>query len=135
MNPFIPFIRISILCFIVLNAAACQKQHFHESFSREKNITEQSLSAENLQKQRDEEQLKLCQKQLSTLQSIKDQQYQPYKQAFDSIMKNASQYARLRTSVNVDTQETVDALYRYRVNYLCAEVNQAVLTQLTELAK
>lgn len=135
MNPFIPFIRISILCFIVLNAAACQKQPFHKSFSRDKNITAQTLSAEELQKQRDEEQLKLCQKQLSALQNIKEQQYQSYRQAFDSIMKNASQYARLRTSVNVDTQETVDALYRYRVNYLCAEVNQAVLTRLTELAK
>lgn len=135
MNPFISFIRISIVYIIVLNSTACQKQQFHKSFSRDKNITEQSLFAEGLQKQRDEEQLKLCQKQLSALQNINGQQYQPYRQAFDSIMKNASQYAHLRTSVNVDTQETVDALYRYRVNYLCAEVNQAVLSRLTELAK
>ncbi|EOV5094269.1 hypothetical protein ACOA8Y_003759 [Serratia marcescens] len=90
-----------------------------------------AASAESQNQSRDAERLKLCQEQLQVLRSINEKQYLENKRAFDTLMNGASQYAGLRPSVNNVTQDTVDALYRYKVNYLCAEVDQMVLTGLS----
>ncbi|WP_249921455.1 hypothetical protein [Serratia plymuthica] len=45
-------------------------------------------------------------------------------------MSGAAQYGGLRSQVNAQTQETVDALYRYKVNRLFADITQATLTSL-----
>lgn len=90
-----------------------------------------AASADSQSQSRDAERLKLCQEQLQVLRSINEKQYLEYKRAFDTLMNGASQYAGLRPSVNNVTQDTVDALYRYKVNYLCAEVDQMVLVGLS----
>ncbi|HGM5420069.1 hypothetical protein [Serratia liquefaciens] len=87
---------------------------------------------DTLRQQREMELLQQCQDLLGVLHNINVKDFQQYKQAFDSLMSGASQYAGVRTKVNGNTQETVDALYRYKANYLCAGVNQAVLTSLAE---
>ncbi|WP_455872232.1 hypothetical protein [Serratia proteamaculans] len=76
--------------------------------------------------------LQQCQRDLEALSSLKTESYMQSKQAFDRLMSGAAQYANLRTRVNTETQDTVDALYRYRVNLLCAQINQAVLSSLAE---
>ncbi|CAI2537724.1 Uncharacterised protein [Serratia proteamaculans] len=76
--------------------------------------------------------LQQCQRDLEALSSLKTESYTQSKQAFDRLMSGAAQYANLRTRVNTETQDTVDALYRYRVNLLCAQINQAVLSSLAE---
>lgn len=76
--------------------------------------------------------LQQCQRDLEALSSLKTENYTQSKQAFDRLMSGAAQYANLRTRVNMETQDTVDALYRYRVNLLCAQINQAVLSSLAE---
>lgn len=124
-------IRLGILCLLVMGTAACHtsKQARQSSMGKP---AQQNISEDNLRKQREAEQLKLCQEQLGALRDINNKQYQQYKQAFDRLMSGASQYAGLRKQVNDNTQETVDALYRYKVSYLCAGVNQSVLTGLAE---
>lgn len=74
-----------------------------------------------------------CQAQLDVLRTLKSSQYLHLKQDFDSLMHGASLYAGLRDNVNGDTQNTVDALYLYRVNYLCARITQSVMTGLVTL--
>lgn len=123
---------MGLLCLLALSAAACQNQKSGKPAVNTKNQAVQAPSEEALRKQREAEQLQQCQQQLGALRTIDEKQYQRYKQAFDSLMSGASQYANLRARVNGDTQETVDALYRYKVNYLCAGVNQAVLTGLAD---
>jgi len=113
------------LCLILFGTTACQSQKTPKDNA-------QKVSEESLNKQREAERLKLCQEQLGVLSNINPKQYQQYKQTFDNLMSHASQYADLRVLVNNNTQETVDALYLYKVNFLCAGVNQAVLTGLTE---
>lgn len=76
--------------------------------------------------------LRQCQQQLKALSTLQDTSYPATQGAFDRLMRGAAQYASLRTSVNESTQDTVDALYRYRVNLLCAQINQAVLNRLAE---
>ena len=71
-----------------------------------------------------------CQKELEVLRTVQPKQFTDYKQDFDRLMHGAAQYSRLRTGVNTETQDTVDALYRYRVNKLCAQIDQAVLLGL-----
>lgn len=76
--------------------------------------------------------LQHCQKELEALHTVQPKQFTGYKQEFDRLMNGAAQYSGLRTRVNAETQDTVDALYRYRVNKLCAQINQAVLLGLAE---
>ena len=114
-------LRMGLLCLLALSAAACQSQKSGKPAVNTKNQVVQPPSEEALRQQ-----------QLGALRAIDEKQYQRYKQSFDSLMSGASQYASLRARVNGDTQATVDALYRYKVNYLCAGVNQAVLTGLAD---
>jgi hypothetical protein len=76
--------------------------------------------------------LQQCQQELTVLSSLQTKDYAATQQAFDHLMGSAAQYARLRSKVNGETQGTVDALYRYRVSLLCAEINQAVLLHLAQ---
>ncbi|MFV8808845.1 hypothetical protein ACNSPD_02005 [Yersinia enterocolitica] len=77
--------------------------------------------------------LGLCQRQLEALQKIDAAKYGVYQQRFDTLMNSAAEYAGVRTNVNVDSQDTLDALYHYRVNLFCSEINQVLLTGLAEL--
>lgn len=77
--------------------------------------------------------LGLCQRQLEALQKIDATKYGVYQQRFDTLMNSAAEYAGVRTNVNVDSQDTLDALYHYRVNLFCSEINQVLLTGLAEL--
>ncbi len=94
-----------------------------------------ATSASTLQDEkakRETQDLKQCQQNLSALGTLKTADYPAKKQVFDNLMSGASQYAGVRTQVNEHTQETVDALYRYQVSYQCAEINQALLTELAK---
>ncbi|WP_017891039.1 hypothetical protein [Serratia sp. S4] len=84
------------------------------------------------QAEREVARLQQCQKELEALRTLQPKQFSVYKQEFDRLMSGAVQYSGLRTRVNADTQDTVDALYRYRVNKLCAQIDQAVLLGLAE---
>ena len=76
--------------------------------------------------------LKQCQKELEALNTIASVEYTKYRKEFDRLMNGAAQYAGLRTMVGSGTRNTVDALYHYKVNLLCADVSQAMLKGLTE---
>ncbi|TFZ53063.1 hypothetical protein E5C26_01665 [Serratia proteamaculans] len=76
--------------------------------------------------------LQQCHKNLEVLTKLNDVQHAAIKQEFDRVMKGAAQYSGLRPQVTDDTQNTVDALYRYRVNLLCSKINQDVLNALAE---
>uniref|UniRef100_UPI00235FD8C2 hypothetical protein n=2 Tax=Gammaproteobacteria TaxID=1236 RepID=UPI00235FD8C2 len=73
-----------------------------------------------------------CQQNLNALGALKTVSYPAKKRMFDELMSSASQYAGIRAQVNELTQDTVDALYRYQVNYQCAEINQILLAELAK---
>lgn len=76
--------------------------------------------------------LQQCQKSLDALQTVRSQQFLEYKKSFEKLMKGAAQYSVIRSRIKDETQGTVDALYRYRVSMLCAQIDQALLIGLTE---
>ncbi|MCW6015356.1 hypothetical protein K1Y38_21350 [Serratia marcescens] len=94
--------------------------------------TASSSTLQDEKVKRETQDLKQCQQNLNALGTLKTADYPTKKQVFDNLMSGASQYAGVRTQVNERTQETVDALYRYQVSYQCAEINQALLTELAK---
>lgn len=87
---------------------------------------------QNEKAKRETQDLKQCQQNLSALGALKADNYSDKKRIFDTLMSAASQYASVRAQVNERTQGTVDALYHYQVSYQCAEINQALLEELSK---
>lgn len=74
----------------------------------------------------------LCQNQLDMLKQVSARQHKQYHQAFNRLMHSTVQYARMRAQVNDNTQETMDALYQFKVNRLCSSISQALLNALVD---
>lgn len=88
--------------------------------------------ADDMRVEKEAARMAQCQKELEALEGISPAQHKTYKAEFGQLMSGAAQYAGLRTQVSDSIQETMDALYRYKVNRLCADITQAALTGLVE---
>ncbi|OMQ20485.1 hypothetical protein BMI79_18280 [Serratia oryzae] len=77
-----------------------------------------------------ENRLGLCQSELASLQSVNPKAYAAKKAYFDSLVRNASVYSAVRGDVNTQTKDTLDALYKYKTNQVCAEIERDVLNGL-----
>lgn len=71
-----------------------------------------------------------CQSELASLQTINPRVYAVRKANFDSLLSSVSFYSEVRGDVNALTKNTVDALYKYKTNQLCAEIGQDLLNGL-----
>lgn len=110
-----------------LSLSGCQSQRtMTKSIVAEPIINEKSLT--------DTRGLKQCQQNLNTLSTLQTTSYLSMKKDFDKLMLGAAQYAGVRFQVNDQAQDIIDALYRYRVSYLCTEIHQTVITALVERA-
>lgn len=91
-----------------------------EGSKRPASVTQSQLSSEEEKKpaQNETERMAQCQKELEALKAINPEQHTALHQEFDRLMSGAASYANVRTRVNSDTQDTVDALYRYKINLL-----------------
>lgn len=87
---------------------------------------------EKNKQQREAERMQQCQHELEAMRNMDPEKYQKFKREFDALMSGAAQYAGMRAKVNADTQETVDALYRYRTNRTCADISATMMTGLAE---
>lgn len=72
----------------------------------------------------------LCPKELASLKVISPKNYAVKKAAYDRLMSNSSQYNRLRGEINSTTQDTIDALYKYKMNILCSTIEHDVMQGL-----
>ncbi|OWF74443.1 hypothetical protein B4907_22060 [Yersinia kristensenii] len=117
---------VFVLCLLL---AGCQMEN-SQSHIKPQKINAQSSETKSSAAEADR--LGLCQRQLEALQKIDTAKYGVYQQRFDTLMNSAAEYAGVRTNVNVDSQDTLDALYHYRVNLFCSEINQVLLTGLAE---
>lgn len=77
----------------------------------------------------------LCQKEMEALKQISTRQYNLYQNEFSKLMRSTAKYAVVRTQVNGNTQEAVDALYSYKAKRLCANISQALMNGLSEMAE
>lgn len=125
------FCRSAVLCLLggSLLLGGCEARKRPTAQAATEPTQEQSLAA------REAEQLAQCQKELEALKPVDARQHQTYQQAFSRLMSGAVQYAGVRPHANSGTQETVDALYRYKVRRLCADISQALLTGLADMGE
>ncbi|WP_336798302.1 hypothetical protein [Erwinia aphidicola] len=72
----------------------------------------------------------LCQRELASLKQLNPKAYTVYQASFNGLVNNAGVYGAVRGDVNVATRETIDALYKYKTNLLCAEIEREVLQGL-----
>ncbi|MNC35090.1 hypothetical protein D3C75_835590 [compost metagenome] len=72
----------------------------------------------------------LCQSELVSLKKVSPETYLRKKAYFDDLVSNATVYATVRSDVNGQTKETVDALYKYKINQICVEIARDVLQGL-----
>ena len=73
-----------------------------------------------------------CQSQLVSLKQINPKSYQMKQVTFNRLVNNVSVYSTVRGDVNSTTKETLDALYKYKTNQLCAEIERDVLQGLIQ---
>lgn len=72
----------------------------------------------------------LCQSELASLKKVSPNAYLERKAYFDSLLSSVSVYASVRGDVNAKTKDTLDALYKYKTNQVCAEIERDVLQGL-----
>ncbi|HID4132802.1 TPA: hypothetical protein ACXE8V_003166 [Pluralibacter gergoviae] len=72
----------------------------------------------------------LCQSELASLQKINPAVYAAKKASFDNLVRNASVYTSVRGDINAQTKDTLDALYKYKTNQMCGEIQRAVMEGL-----
>lgn len=78
------------------------------------------------------EKIERCRRELDALKKVDVNIYNKRKSEFDKLMSDAVIYNGVRVDVKEYTQGTVDALYRFRVNKLCADISSDILNKLTE---
>ena len=67
-----------------------------------------------------------CQRELTALSKINGRLYVQKKAAFDDLLASASVYASVRGDIASQTKDTMDALFKYRTQKLCSDIQQTV---------
>ncbi|OKP23822.1 hypothetical protein BSQ40_24300 [Serratia fonticola] len=72
----------------------------------------------------------LCQRELASLRQANPKAYAARKAHFDRLVSKASVYGGVRSEVNIVTKDTLDALYTYKTNQLCVDIERDVMQGL-----
>lgn len=73
-----------------------------------------------------------CEKELGALASVNQPVYQSLKTRFDRVMYAASGYTNVRNSVNPETRNAIDSLYKFQAVKLCVEIRSEMLNGLAD---
>jgi hypothetical protein len=68
----------------------------------------------------------VCQRELTALAGIDKRLYTDKKAAFDALLASASTYIAVRGDIDMQTRESMDALYKYRTQKMCGDINRTV---------
>ncbi|EPM0025672.1 hypothetical protein PU088_004075 [Citrobacter farmeri] len=71
-----------------------------------------------------------CQKELIALSKVNQNQYAKKKAAFEQLLDSASVYTSVREDIGSQTRDTMDALYKYKTQKLCSDIEQTVRQSL-----
>lgn len=73
-----------------------------------------------------------CQNELAALAKISPREYAAKKTVFDNLLNSASVYTSVRGQINDQTQEAMDALYKYKVQQVCSDIQYSVMQGLMQ---
>lgn len=71
-----------------------------------------------------------CEKELNALGTVNQLKYAELKARFKRVMHGASGYTSVRNSVNPETRNAIDALYKFQAVKLCSEIRGEMLNSL-----
>ncbi len=71
-----------------------------------------------------------CEKELNALGTVNQLKYAELKARFERVMHGASGYTSVRNSVNPETRNAIDALYKFQAVKLCSEIRGEMLNSL-----
>lgn len=71
-----------------------------------------------------------CQRDLQALSKVNPQLYSQNKSRFDELLNQASVYTSVRERVDMQTKDTVDAMYKYKTRIVCSDIKQMVYQSL-----
>ena len=72
----------------------------------------------------------VCQRELAALSKLNPPAYAVKKQAFETLLRTASVYNDVRNDINEQTRDTLDALYKYKTQKICSDIEQAIQQSL-----
>ena len=71
-----------------------------------------------------------CQQELLALSKVNQTAYAQRKASSDNLLASASVYTNIRGDISEDTRTTMDALYKYKTQKLCSDIEQSVRQSL-----
>ncbi len=89
------------------------------------------ISQNNPNDKSDEQRIALCQQRVNSLKNINPQSYQKRIAYFNGLLSNASGYAGVRGNVDESTRKAIDALYQYKTEKFCADVEHELMSDLS----
>ncbi len=117
---------------VVLLLSGCTNNHaVKQSSIQQKEINNHATETVKANVSEDNnDQITSCQQTLDSLLKVNPMRGKQYKSRFDSLVNAAAEYASVRQKSNADIRNTVDAMYEYRTNKLCIEINNALFENL-----
>ena len=79
--------------------------------------------------------LGVCRKELNILKRLDNARYLSRKAVFDKLMSGARLYGYVRGDLQSGTRNTLDALFSYKLEKLCADISQDVLNSLSRVGE
>ncbi|WP_230354408.1 hypothetical protein [Lelliottia sp. WAP21] len=67
-----------------------------------------------------------CQRELLALSKIDQTIYAQKKKSFEDLLSGASIYTSVRNDIDIKTKNTIDALYKFKTQNLCSDIEQSV---------
>ena len=127
-----------LLMAVILSLSGCQNTPFQnkaDMTGREKNanasVSEQATISDVPKKARpDATPVEQCQRELVALSKINPGMYENRRVAFTELLKKASVYSSVRQDISQETKETIDALYKYKTQKLCHDIEQDIQQSL-----
>jgi len=71
-----------------------------------------------------------CQRELIALSKVNQRSYAQKKAEFDLLLSRASVYTSVRDEIGAQTKDTMDALYKFKTQKLCSDIEIAVRQSL-----
>ena len=72
----------------------------------------------------------LCLGELASLKQVNSRAFAVRSAGFDRLVSSAGVYIAVRDKVSSQTKNTLDALYKYKTNQMCAEIERELLQAL-----
>ena len=94
-------------------------------------VAMKKVSQSNPKENTDEQRIALCQQRVNSLKNINPQSYQKRIAYFNGLLSNASGYAGIRSNVDESTRKAIDALYKYKTEKFCADVEHELISSLS----